>query len=246
MRCADVRCALSKFFNSTRPSGKDTRLYIIMVLSVFLAPFSGYAFEGDLETDLQSGLDRSRTIATSIQKKLLSGASVSSELIQMKSAAENIRVVELLLEERFKLRDEKVKSLGSKAVERQQAMTEGYKKALMEYLVIIDGLPSSSQVSGEGIQKKVNSLKKLLDSLLPKKKRPILGTLPYKHLNYPAQEPNSDPPIIPAYKGGNKVVSPEDTAATPEAPISQEMAALAQSLNWQPVGIYECLGNVDN
>ncbi len=243
MRCADVLRALSKYFNSPRPSGKDTRLYIIMVLSIFLAPFSGSAFEGDLETDLQSGLDRSRTIVTSIQKKLLSGASVSSEIIQLKSAAENIRVVELLLEERFKLRDEKVKSLGSKAVERQQAMTEGYKKALMEYLVIIDGLPSSSQVSGEGIQEKINSLKKLLDSLLPKKKRPILGTLPYKHPNYPAQEPNSAPPIIPAYKGGNKIVAADDTKGTPEAPISQEIAALAQSLNWNPVSIFEYIKN---
>ena len=49
--------------------------------------------------------------------------------------------------------------------------------------------------------------------------------------------------MVPAYKGGSQTVSPNDTKDTPEAPISPEIAALAQSLNWKPIAIYEYVKN---
>jgi hypothetical protein len=133
----------------------------------------------------------------------------------------------------------KVKTLGSKAFERQQAMAEGYRKALAEYLSIIDSLPADGSIP----QSALRNLQSLLDKLIPKKRRPILGSLPYKHLNLSAIEPTSASAITPAYKGGNKTVSPDDTKAVPEAPISKEIAALAQSLGWNPVSIYEYVKN---
>jgi len=92
------------------------------------------------------------------------------------------------------LREEKVKALGSKAVDRQQEMAEGYRKALEEYLSLIESLPAASgQESAVRTQKKIEKLKAILDKILPKKKRPIIGSLPYKHLNYPAVEPSTAP-----------------------------------------------------
>ncbi len=103
-------------------------------------------------------------------------------------------------------------------------MAEGYRKALTDYLTLIDDLPSDGTIS----ESRIRSLQSLLEKLLPKRKRPIIGSLPYRHLNYPAVEPGTAPEITPAYKGGNKAVSPEDTRSTPEAPISKEIADLAR------------------
>jgi hypothetical protein len=214
---------------------------LLLVLSVFMffASFGGHAFGSDIEKDLQTRLEQSRATILTIQNKLQTGASVSSELSGLKAAADDIRISNLLLEERFKLREEKVKSLGAKAIDRHKAMVKGYRKALAGYLTLIDKLPSDGTISRSAIDK----LKALLDKISPNKKRPIIGSLPYKHLNYPAQELSTAPAITPAYKGGNKIVSADDTKATPEAPISKEIADLAQSLNWNPVSIYEYVKN---
>jgi hypothetical protein len=213
----------------------------ILFLSVLLVSHPGLSFaaEAGLEKDVQKYLEQGQAIVVTIPKKIQTGSSVSGEIAQLKTIAENIRISNLLIEERFKLREEKVKSLGAKAVDRHEAMVKGYRKALAEYLALIDKLPSNGSIP----QSAIRNLQSLLDKLVPKRKRAIIGSLPYKHLNYPAIEPSTAPAITPAYKGGNKTVSPDDTKSTSEAPISKEIAELAQSLNWQPVAIYELVKN---
>ena len=144
-----------------------------------------------------------------------------------------------IVQERFREREEEVKTKGTKAEERQRSMSEGFRKALEEYLSLIDSLPPDGTIT----QTDLETLSIFLDTILHKKRRPILGTLPYTHLNYPAREPNQDPPIKPAYRGGNKSVGPDDLTSTEEAPISGEIATLAQTLNWNPVSIYEYVKN---
>jgi len=224
-----------------------TRLLTIMCALVFsfvLYPLSGQTTEVSNETDVEQGLIQSMSLVDAIKSQLHQGLSVVSEISRLKANTDNIRITNMLLDERFKLRNDKVKSLGLKAVERHANMVEGYRKTLTEYLTLVDSLPSGNLPSDVSTQLKIiDKLSKVLGSIIPKKKRPIIGSLPYKHLNYPAQEPSTADAIIPAYKGGNKTVSPDDTAATPEAPLSKEIAALAQSLNWQPVAIYEYVKN---
>ncbi len=231
------------FFKSVGILGRPSpsAIYCLtLILSILLfCPLVGHSFEAGLENDIQKSFERGKTIVATILAKVRSGSPVSLEISQLKATAENIRISNLLLEERFKLRAEKVKSFGSKAVERHQAMAEGYRQALVEYLGLIDSLPADGTVS----QSTIRNLQSLFAKILPKKKRPIIGSLPYKHLNLPAIEPTSASAVTPAYKGGNKTVSPDDTAATPEAPLSNEIAALAQSLNWNPVSIYEYVKN---
>ena len=77
----------------------------------------------------------------------------------------------------------------------------------------------------------------------PDTNTPILGTLPYRTINYPAQEPLTTLSAKPAYKGGDKTEKPEDTIGTPEAQITEETAALAKTLNWSPVSIFEYMKN---
>lgn len=147
-----------------------------------------------------------------------------------------------MLQERFKLRKETINHLEAKVRDRHRVMEEGYLKALGDYLNLVESLVGAHD-DAPANQATIETLKTLLDTILPKKKRPIFGSLPYKNLNYPAREPDASPAIKPAYKGGNNVVSPDDTKDTPEAPLSLEIATLAQSLNWNPVSIYEYVKN---
>lgn len=137
------------------------------------------------------------------------------------------------------MREEEVRAHGAKALQRHRVMSEGYEKALLEYLSLVEGLSPGGRVTLTTL----DYLKALLQRILPKKKRPILGSLPYKNLNYPSREPNTDPAIKPAYRGGNKMVGSDDLKSTPEAPLSREIASLAQSLGWNPVSIYEWVKN---
>lgn len=211
---------------------------ILPVLFIFL-PILSEAYDTDLEKDLQKRLEESSVVVNRAIEKLRSGNSITKEIIELKAKAEDIKASHLLLHERFRIKEEELMNQGEKAKQRHRIMSEGYHKAIEEYLSLIDSLPPEGTIS----QSQLRNLTVFLDKILHKKKRPILGSLPYRNLNYPSKEPSSDPPIKPAYKGGNKVVSPDDLKSTEEAPISEEIANLAQSLNWNPVSIYEYVKN---
>ena len=112
-----------------------------LVLSIFLVSSIGYAFENNIEKDFQGSLEQSRVIVKKIQAKLAASSPVSEEIALLKKTADDIRITHLLLQERFSLREERVHSLGSKALDRHRAMAEGYRKALTEYLSLVDGIP---------------------------------------------------------------------------------------------------------
>ena len=214
---------------------------ILFSIAVFLPASLSFAADVSLEKDLQIALEQSKVIINKARERLKTGAAITAEISQLMALSEGIKASHLLFQDRFTLRGKRAQELGAKASERHAAMLENYKEAIEEYLALIDDL--SSQQTVDSIQGIIERLQILLQKLLYKKKNPILGALPYKHLNYPSKEPNTDPPIIPAYKGGNKTVSPDDLKSSPEAPISKEIATLAQSLNWNPVSIYEYVKN---
>ena len=210
------------------------RVLLSLFLSLPFLYFPGSASAVDIEKDLSRELASTRNTVILASEKLSSGAAIASETLRIKASAENVRAIHVLLQERFKLRQEKTASVGAKAAERHENVAEGVLKALEEYLALIDAIPPDGAVS----QSTLESLKQLIDKIAPPRKRPLLGTLPYKHLNYPSREPAATPAVVPAYRGGNRNVVPEDTAASAEASISAEIAELAQSLNWNPVLIY--------
>jgi hypothetical protein len=191
------------------------------------------------EEELRDGLEQGRAVIERAEERLRGGTTVRTEIKELKRLSGEIEVTHLLLEERFRLREQRVEGLGAKAVERQRGMARDYRETLEEYFALIKSLPPDGDVS----EIVLGALKDILDRMLQAKKPLVFGSLPYKHLNYPARQPDSGPSITPAYKGGDKEVSPEDLKSTPEAPISEEIAAFAQSLNWNPVLIYEYVKN---
>lgn len=212
-------------------------IVILLVLAFFISPLT-HAAGLDLEKGLHKAFEQSRSFIERAQKKLADGRSISTELDRLKTTAEHIKASHLLLRERFRLRQEQVSGMGGEAAEHHRLMSESFMEALEQYLMLVESL--SDERDPESI---LNDIKILLDKILYKKKPLIFGTLPYRHLNYPAKEPIETPAIIPSYKGGNRSVSPDDLEGTPEAPISEQIAALAESLEWNPVLIYEWVKN---
>jgi len=215
------------------------RAWWSFLLYLLVAASAVDAAADELVKGLRRDVQESKDILAGASAKLQAGSAPGSEIAGLKAAAEKIRASHLLMEERFRSSGERAAVLGGKAIERQNRVVDGYRKAVEAYLALIDALPADGTADAATI----DSLKTLLETIAPKKKRPLLGSLPYKHLAYPSREPATEPNIVPAYRGGNRTVTPADTAGSSEAPLSKEIVELAQSLQWNPVLIYEWVKN---
>ncbi|HDH53747.1 MAG TPA: hypothetical protein ENH24_04605, partial [Nitrospirae bacterium] len=109
-----------------------------LILPAFLifSPYPTEASDVGLEKDLRSALERSSAIIERAEDKLGEGGSITAEVTRLKRLEEDIRATHLLLQERFRLREEAVRALGTKASERHRVMSEGYREALQEYLAL--------------------------------------------------------------------------------------------------------------
>jgi hypothetical protein len=195
------------------------------------------AFAGDVERALSQDLSECGRIVRRMADSSRSGTPTAADIALLKKSAEAIQADRLLLTERHATLVERAATLGGKASGRQDAVSSALLKNLDDLLSRLDAIGSNVTPSD------LDALKQLLDTLVPHKSRPLLGALPYKHINYPPREPASAPVVRPAYKGGDRNVSAADTATTPEAPISKAIVDLAQSLQWNPVLIYEWVKN---
>ncbi len=221
--------------------GRGICLRILLALSGILLAGVSMAGEREAERSQQERLEQSRGQLRQAEGKLKAGVSAAREINTLKALAEEIKAFDALLSAKFRIRGEDVKTRGGRAVQRQRAMEEGYQKALGEYLGLVEGLQAA--VESDNLLT-IEKLTELLDRVMPRNRRPILGSLPYRSLNYPSREPYAGVSVRPAYKGGSTGdVTPEDTMETDEAPLSAEIAALAQSLKWNPVLIYEYVMN---
>ena len=213
-----------------------------MLCSIFLAGLvmlinTSPAGAADLEKDMQRVLVHSRAL---IERTLSSESEPSAaDRERLRALVADMAPTHLLLNERFRQRKGRSQELGPRAAERHEAMSRRYQAFFDRYTSILDGLPDS----GAPLRRGLEALKSLLDGIQVRKKQRIFGSTPVKHPNFAARTPISEPAIIPAFKGGNKAVSPEDLDGTPEAPISMAIAELAETLHWNPVEIYEWVKN---
>jgi len=215
---------------------------IVVLLSLLFSAIVTEASDRGLEKELQGYLGETRVILEQLSERLRSGSPITDQLTKLRSLAEKIKASHLSMMEQFRLNEEKASAHGTKALERHRVMSEEYRKALEEYLSLLEDLLKGGRITLTTLDR----LKTIFDKILHTKKRPIFGSggsLPYRNLNYPVRELNQAPPIKPAYKGGNKTITPDDLKSTAEAPINRTIAELAQSLNWNPVLIYEWVKN---
>ncbi|MDX1764066.1 MAG: transglutaminase-like domain-containing protein, partial [bacterium] len=210
----------------------------VFLISLFCATHAATATELSLEGELQTDLVQFQGLIKNMGRKLDGGEAVQGEMERLKKSAESIRINHLLLQERFRRPVNQAAVRGTKAHARHGAMWERYREAIDQLLNLLDRLAADT-----GHREMIEELDRFLDKHLHKKKNPILAALPYKNVKYPATRPKSAPSIIPVYRGGNQTVTLSDLDATRETAISLEIATLAQSLDWNPVLIYEWVKN---
>lgn len=210
-------------------------LMIVLLLCRTEAPAAG------IETEIHKSLEASLALIDRAKKKLEAGKQARDDIAAIKSLAQSIASSHAAIEEAFKTKEEQIHSRGARSLDRHHAMTGSYRQTIDKYTALVESLNPRSAASAQ--LSVVKKLKSLLERTLHKSRRPILGSLPYRDLNYPAKRPDSSPSIKPAYQGGNQADGPDDLKSTAEAPIDRDIAALAASLNWNPVALYEYVKN---
>ncbi len=208
-------------------------LILFIVLSLLVATVFD-AFARDIENALFRDLSECSRVIKRIAVNLQSGSIAPDDLARLKKCAETLQADRLLFAERQGSLAERAATLGGKVPDRQDNVSSVLLRNLDELLVHLDANGSMSDLE---------TVQRLLDLLVTKRSRPLLGALPYKHTNYSPREPVSSPLVKPAYKGGDRNVYAADSAASPEAPLSKEIVELAQSLQWNPVLMYEWVKN---
>ncbi|ABQ24274.1 transglutaminase domain-containing protein [Geotalea uraniireducens] len=214
-----------------------SRLFVFLAAVAAFFLMAAGAQAGSIPADMSRLLGESRSIVSAMISRNDSSQPATAELSRLSALKEELAALRLLQAERNATLDSRAAALGGNAADRQQSVSSALPQALDDLISRLDVVITSG--GNDGLQQLLDAINRLV----PKRSRPLLGALPYKHTNYPPHEPASSPVVKPAYKGGDHTVYAADTAASPEATLSKEIVELAQSLQWNPVLIYEWVKN---
>jgi hypothetical protein len=217
---------------------KKVTCFFVSIICILFAQAS-LASNFDLEKELQKNLENEKVVIKKAHQKLKKNEDITSEVAHLKQKVKDFKAVHASILDKFKKREEELKSLPAKIQQRHKEMMEKYTQTVDEYIGLIESLPPD----GKDSQSALETLNNLVETKFHSKRIPVFGNLPYKDLNLPVGEPDATTIITPAYKGGDRTVGPNDLNDTDEAPISEEIATLAKTLNWSPVSIYEYVKN---
>ena len=95
---------------------------VLIIFTVFFISSWCSASDGKIEKDLQKNLQKSKAIIEKASEKLRARNSVIAEISRLKSLAEGMQASDLLLQERFSIREEEIRKLPPKA---QEARSDG-------------------------------------------------------------------------------------------------------------------------
>lgn len=168
-------------------------LALCFVLSFQVLP--SVASDTGPDRDLHMLLVETRAAIETASRKIGSGTPVAPERARLADLAGRMRAGLPGLEKRLRLEEEEVIPYGAKALERHRLRSGQAIRGLEEYLILLE-----DSLKSEFDSLSLDRLKSALMRILPAKRRPIFGSLPVRHLNYPAREPVSSPSIVPAYK----------------------------------------------
>lgn len=124
-------------------------LFVLLVLSIcfFFSPFISEASDLSAEKALQQSLEQSRDIIDEAGEKLKSGNPITPEITRLKELFQQIRTSYRLLQEEFRVKEGEISAHGTVVLERHRVMSEGYSRALQEYLGLLERLSSGALFS---------------------------------------------------------------------------------------------------
>ena len=123
---------------------KQVPIIVLVVLSILFSVGSSSAGNMGIGSEMQEKLGQSRVLLQQAQSKLTSGRSGNEEIDNLKFLAREIKVLHILVKEKFRIRAGDVKTKGDRAEERHRAMEEGYLEDLGDYLSLIGNLQDSA------------------------------------------------------------------------------------------------------
>ncbi|MDH3975859.1 MAG: hypothetical protein OEV42_16420, partial [Deltaproteobacteria bacterium] len=183
---------MSSLLLSLRKSGLIAAIFSFF-LTFHCSPILAASNAG-LEADLQESLRTIQKLTDKALAKIQSGSDAAVEIREIKGYSDILIASDLLLKERFAKGAEKANALGVKAGARHNAVLDKYRRSMGEVIRLVKSLSDAGSMSASGNDQQgtLTQLKALLKQLLPKKRRPIHGALPYRHLNLPALLPVSN------------------------------------------------------
>ncbi len=204
---------------------------IIVVITVSNA----FASDDALEVQMAAALSGSVQCLEQMQQQGPNAALFD----RLKAMEQELRNIHLLLEDKFVRRQKRLDSLNSKASQRHQSMRQAYSRVIDDYLDEMADLKQAGQVNPALISK----LMRLLKPAVPTKQPPIYGHVPYTHIAMAAAKPDKTNTVLPAYLDPNARTTPEDLEPGEFAPKSEAIVQLAESLDWNPIKIFEWMKN---
>ena len=99
---------------------KRSWIYLLVLFFFLFVSSVTIASDLSLEKSLQKNLERARTTLDQIKKKLTEGQPVTSELALLSTLEDETRSTHLLLQERFRVREEEVRAHGANALGRHE------------------------------------------------------------------------------------------------------------------------------
>lgn len=146
----------------------------------------------------------------------------------------------MLLNERLRLRGDVLQLSDTRGEGRHWAAVERYTTAISH---VLSGF---EQAALPGDSAALDTLPAALAALVPPRRLPLHGSLPYLRPSFPGRLPRTVPQIVPAYRmTAFPPATADDLAGTPEAPVSatitnqaKAIAADAGRTHWDPAAIY--------
>ncbi len=217
----------------------------IILSAVFLGSVVHAGQERSVE-DLSATAGNILKLVQHMQLAQAEDSSLANLRSQLILQFENLQVYRLLLDERLRSRETRLKYDNSVVRARNQEFSKLLNDHLQSIVALLKEIISQTEPGWEDLDKLTILLKLLVTTQQP----PLHGTLPYRQLQLQTKAPDLSPLIIPAYQTLSIAHTSGDLKGAPEAPISQAIYQKAQAIaesagkqNWDPVDLYEWVKN---
>lgn len=215
--------------------GMDRELRWVVLVIGMIAAINFIPCSANAQVSLEKQFQQVLKFSKSNIFRILNSSDTVGSMGQLKEIIQQIHFKSDLLHQKLTIDREIIAKMGPLALQR-------YEKMIAEFSQFVEIL-NAIQAGDDATIETLSQLNDFLNDVQPEPHQPIYGSLTYKNLFWPKTSPTYEPQITAAYQGGDQQTAEEDFKGSPEAPISETIAQHAESLDWNPVRIYEWVKN---
>lgn len=190
-----------------------------------------------------------------IENKLGKSDTASEEIVLLRKDEEKLLKLDNKINKEFSETEGKLKKINSvTGLKRQKEFAKTYEEKIAKLKGGLKGIVvSQSPIRNPQFKDKVHKLNNFIATLIPKEKHQPLGSnLPHRNVDYQAGEPVLGASIAPAYMATApnlapatlpRTPTPDDLAATIDTSQTAAIKDLADSLDKDPIKMYEFVRN---